>query len=69
MTGAEYEKAIKAAGFTQGSFAKVMGVHRTTVAARCETVKVEPVWVYALAGVIAGIAMRQVVDIVANADI
>lgn len=68
MTGKEFETAIKAAGYTQSKFAKAMGVHRTTVAARCESDKVERLWVFALAGVIAGSAAIQVSELVTKAD-
>jgi DNA-binding XRE family transcriptional regulator len=69
MTGKEFAAAIKRAGYTQGRFAAIMGVHRTTIAARCEADQVEPYWVYALAGLIAGNTSLAVAEIVAHANI
>lgn len=68
MTGAEFETAVKNAGYTQKRFAEVMGVHRTTVADRFKSETVEPYWVYALAGLIAGAAAGEVSSLVAHAD-
>ncbi|OJW46183.1 MAG: hypothetical protein BGO63_03695 [Candidatus Accumulibacter sp. 66-26] len=68
MTGKEFAEAVKAAGFTQKAFATVMGVHRTTIAERFVASVVEPYWVYALAGLIAGNAAAQVAALVAKAD-
>ncbi|OJW46205.1 MAG: hypothetical protein BGO63_03805 [Candidatus Accumulibacter sp. 66-26] len=68
MTGAEFAAAVKAAGFTQKAFASAMGVHRTTIAERFVANEVEPHWVYALAGLIAGNAAAQVATLVAKAD-
>lgn len=53
MTGTEFNKALKDAGYNQTSFAQLMGVHRTTIVAKCSAEKVEPYWVYALAGLVA----------------
>lgn len=68
MTGDEFAVAVKAAGFTQKAFAEAMGVHRTTIAERFSAVEVEPYWVYALAGLIAGAASEQVAELVAKAN-
>lgn len=68
MTGKEFAVALKAAGYTQKRFAELMGVHRTTVADRFVAETVEPYWVYALAGLIAGDAAVQVARLVAFDD-
>jgi transcriptional regulator with XRE-family HTH domain len=68
VTGQEFAAAVKAAGYTQKRFAEVMGVHRTTVAERFNAETVEPYWVYALAGLIAGKAAGEVVALVSYAD-
>jgi len=68
MTGEEFATAVKAAGYTQKAFAEVMGVHRTTIADRFNAESVEPYWVYALAGLIAGTAAGEVFDLVSKAD-
>lgn len=69
MTGAEFEAEIRAAGFSQVRFAKVMGVHRTTIAARCvPDYEVEPHWRFALAGLIASKAMGEVARLVDDLD-
>ncbi len=67
MTGQEFEAAVKAAGYTQKRFAETMGVHRTTIADRFVAETVEPFWVYALAGLIAGEATGQIAEIVVEA--
>lgn len=66
MTGQEFAEAVKAAGYTQKRFAEVMGVHRTTIAERFSAAEVEPYWVYALAGLIAGSAAVEVAALVAT---
>ena len=68
MTGQEFAAAVKAAGYTQKRFAEIMGVHRTTIADRFNATVVEPYWVYALAGLIAGTAAGEVVNLVSKAD-
>lgn len=68
MTGQEFAAAVKAAGYTQKGFAEIMGVHRTTVAERFNAGAVEPYWVYALAGLIAGKAAGEVAELVSRAD-
>jgi DNA-binding XRE family transcriptional regulator len=68
MTGQEYEAAVKAAGFTQAGFARVMGVHRTTIAERYSKAEVEPYWVFALAGLIAARAANPIAELVAEYD-
>lgn len=69
MTGHEFAAAVEAAGYTQKHFAEIMGVHRTTISERYNTHKVEPYWVYALAGLIAGKAAGDVIEIVKYADL
>lgn len=69
MTGSEFEDALKAAGFkAQADFARVMGVHRQTIGKQCQADKVEVVWVYALAGVVAANSANAVVSIVGKID-
>ena len=68
MTGSEFAEAIKAAGYTQKRFAEVMGVHRTTIADRFVAETVEPYWVFALAGLIAGKAATEVHSLVGKAN-
>lgn len=68
MTGQEYAAAVKAAGYTQKRFAEVMGVHRTTIAERFVAEAVEPYWVYALAGLIAGQSASAVIKLVGSAN-
>jgi transcriptional regulator with XRE-family HTH domain len=69
MTGEEFAAAVKAAGYTQKAFAETMGVHRTTIADRFNAEAVEPYWVYALAGLIAGTAACEVAELVSKADV
>lgn len=59
MTGSQFFAALKRAGFTQSSFAEVMGVDRGRIVRRCSSAIVEPYWVYALAGVIAEAVSSQ----------
>lgn len=68
MTGPEFKEALKAAGYTQAAFAHVMGVHRETIGKQCQSAKVERVWVYALAGLIAGTSAATVTEIVGKTD-
>jgi DNA-binding XRE family transcriptional regulator len=68
MTGKEFVVALKAAGYTQKRFAEIMGVHRTTVQRQVDTMAVDPCWVYALAGLIAGKAAGEVAELVSKAD-
>ena len=68
MIGQEFAAAVKAAGYTQKRFAEIMGVHRTTIAERFSADAVEPYWVYALAGLIAGKAAGEVAELVSYAD-
>lgn len=68
MTGHEFAASVKAAGYTQKRFAEVMGVHRTTIAERFAANDVEPYWVYALAGLIAGQSAGDVIKLVSLAD-
>lgn len=67
MTGSEFAAAVKSAGFTQKDFAETMGVHRTTIADRYAAKKVEPYWVYALAGIVAARASTEVVILAKSA--
>ena len=64
MTGQEFKKAIKAAGFSQGEFAAAMGVHRTTIGERFKLAVVEPYWVHALAGLVAARSAAEIVALV-----
>ncbi|MCL2326786.1 MAG: helix-turn-helix domain-containing protein [Proteobacteria bacterium] len=53
MKGFEFRGALEEAGMTQKEFAEEMGVHRTVIGRQCNAKKVEPYWVYALAGLLA----------------
>ncbi|HEY8096959.1 MAG TPA: hypothetical protein VIE65_12830 [Methylobacter sp.] len=53
MTGTEFKAAIKGIGYTQTSFAKLMGVHRETIGTQCQLNEIDAHWGYALLGVIA----------------
>lgn len=65
MTGQEFANALKAAGYTQKAFAEVMKVHRTTVGRCCGADdEVEPLWVYALVGLVAAKAAGTVTALV-----
>ncbi|MFJ3317196.1 hypothetical protein ACIPLR_17715 [Herbaspirillum huttiense] len=64
MTGPEFKQALKAAGYTQAAFAHVMDVHRETIGKQCQAEAVDRVWVYALAGLIAGTSAATVTAIV-----
>jgi transcriptional regulator with XRE-family HTH domain len=68
MTGHEFAAAVKAAGYTQKRFAELLGVHRHTVGERYAADVVEPYWVYALAGLIAGNAASVVAELVGKID-
>ena len=68
MTGQEFRDALKAAGLSQGEFAAAMGVHRTTIGERFKLDAVEPYWVFALAGLVAVRAAKEVIVLVGKAD-
>lgn len=68
MTGAEFKAALKAAGYTQAAFAHVMSVHRETIGKQCQADEVDRVWVYALAGLVAGTSATTVTAIVGKID-
>ncbi|EIU5018191.1 TPA: hypothetical protein ACGJ68_006802 [Pseudomonas aeruginosa] len=69
MTGQEFELAIKAAGYNQARFAKVMGVHRQTIGSLCQSGEVARYWAYALAGLVASKSARTVASIVEEFDL
>lgn len=65
MLGQEFANALKTAGYTQKAFAEIMNVHRTTVGrCCCAEVEVEPLWVYALAGLVAAKAAGTITALV-----
>lgn len=68
MTGQEFAGAVKAAGYTQKAFAEIMGVHRSTVGERYAEAEVDPLWVYALAGLVAVKAAGTVTALVGKTD-
>ncbi|MDR9836892.1 helix-turn-helix domain-containing protein [Herbaspirillum huttiense] len=68
MTGAEFKEAIRTAGYTQAAFAREMGVHRETIGKQCQATSVDRMWVYALAGLIAGEGASAVTSIVGKLD-
>lgn len=53
MTGNEFRNAMATAGLKQKDFAETMGVHRTVIGRQFSAKVVDPVWVYALAGLLA----------------
>lgn len=69
MTGSEFKAALKAAGYNQGQFAQVMKVHRTVIGRQYDLAAVEPVWIYALAGLIAARSAQSVTALVAECDL
>jgi DNA-binding XRE family transcriptional regulator len=68
MTGAEFKLALKAAGYTQAAFALEMGVHRQTIGKQVEADRVDRVWVYALAGLVAARSTGALMSIVDKID-
>ena len=68
MTGAEFKAALKAAGYTQAAFALEMGVHRQTIGKQADADRVDRVWVYALAVVVAARSTGTVLSIVEKLD-
>lgn len=69
MTGGKFKAAFKAAGYNQGQFAGVMGVHRTAIGRQCASAEVDRVWVFALAGLVAGRSADSVTSLVAEYDL
>lgn len=67
MTGSEFRIAVKEAGYTQKQFADVMGVYRTTVAKQFTAKTVDPLWVYALVGIIAKKNVKEINAIISLA--
>ena len=53
MKGTEFRAAMTYAGLTQKEFADEMGVHRTVIGRQFAAKEVEPVWLFALAGLLA----------------
>lgn len=64
MTGTEFKRALKTAGFTQGGFAQEMGVSRSTICKQCAATRVEKYWKFALAGLMAARGAQAVSSIV-----
>lgn len=69
MTGHQFRQALKAAGYNQGQFAAVMGVHRTAIGRQCAAAEVDRVWVFALAGLKAARTANDVAGLVAEYDL
>lgn len=69
MTGDGFRQALKDAGYNQGQFAAVMGVHRTLIGRLCAAAEVEPHWVFALAGLVAARQSAAVSGLVAEYDL
>lgn len=69
MTGDDFRQALKDAGYNQGQFAAVMGVHRTLIGRLCAAAEVEPHWVFALAGLVAARSASTVTTLVAAYDV
>ena len=68
MTGAEFKAALKAAGYTQATFALERGVHRQTIGKQADADCVERVSVYASAGLAAAKSTEAVLSIVEKFD-
>lgn len=66
MTGADFEAAIKKAGYSQRRFAELLGVDRRTIAARCQAEEVDPLFTYAILGVLAEKSVRELVGVVGS---
>ena len=64
MTGAEFEVAIKTAGYSQRKLAELLGVDRKTISARCQAAEVDPLFAYAILGILAEQSARQLVGVV-----
>lgn len=68
MTGEEFGLALKSAGFNQTTFAEKMKVDRTVIGRQVRSEQVAVVWVYALAGLVAGKAATEVIKLVEEVD-
>ncbi len=64
MTGKEFEEAIKTAGYSQRRFADLLGIDRKTIGARCQADEVDPLFAYAVLGVLAEQSAKQLVAVV-----
>lgn len=64
MTGKEFEAAIKTAGYSQRKIADLLGVDRKTIGARCQASEVDPLFAYAVLGVLAEQSAKQLVAVV-----
>ena len=64
MTGAEFEVAIKTAGYSQRKLAELLGVDRKTSSARCQAAEVDPLFAYAILGILAEQSAKQLVGVV-----
>ncbi len=64
MTGAEFEVAIKTAGYSQRKLAELLGVDRKTISARCQAAEVDPLFAYAILGILAEQSAKQLVGVV-----
>lgn len=53
MTGKEFEAGMKRLDMGQSELARVLGVHRQTIAAKCAAVEVEPLYRAAMIGLLA----------------
>ena len=68
MTGAEFEKAVKTAGYTTEAHARLMCVTHTEIINLYSEEKIQPFWAYALAGIISAKAYEAILDIIADID-
>ncbi|AXK38496.1 hypothetical protein [Crenobacter cavernae] len=66
MTGQEFEAAIKAAGYSQRKLAELLDVDRKTIGARCQAAEVDPLFAYAVLGVLAEQSAKQLVAVVGH---
>lgn len=53
MKGFEFKAQIKEAGYTQERFADIMGVDRTVIIRQGKKDDIDPVWAFAIAGLMA----------------
>ncbi len=68
MTGQEFEAGMVRLGMGQGDLARVLGVHRNTIANRCEDVEVPPLYRIAMLGLLTEKAARLLVAAVEQSD-
>lgn len=68
MTGQEFEAGMKRLDMGQSELARALGVHRQTIAAKCATAEVEPLYRAAMIGLLAEKAAGMLVVAVVQSD-